>query len=124
MFAILSSGDLVCPIVLWLGKSRYITTPPKGSVVADTVRVFRIAAKGHWSLNFAKVSRSIDWDRARPSNIVHENQGERPAWCHWDDQFVDETRRALKACQVFLFYPLYWISYNQLNNNLISQAAT
>ncbi|KAG9018264.1 hypothetical protein FRB90_011718 [Tulasnella sp. 427] len=115
---------MLCPIVLWLGKSRYTTSPPKGSVVADTLRVFRLAAKGHWSLNFAKFSRSIDWDRARPANIIRENQGERPAWCNWDDQFVDETRRALKACQVFLFYPLYWLSYNQLNNNLISQAAT
>jgi len=42
----------------------------------------------------------------------------------FDDEFVEEVRRAVKACQVFLFYPLYWISYNQLNNNLTSQAAT
>jgi len=42
----------------------------------------------------------------------------------WDDVFVDEVKRTLRACQIFVFYPLYWISYNQITTNLISQAAT
>lgn len=42
----------------------------------------------------------------------------------FDDEWVDEVRRGLKACKVFLWYPLYWLSYNQLLNNLTSQAAT
>jgi len=42
----------------------------------------------------------------------------------FDDKWVDEVRRGLKACEVFCWYPLYWLSYNQLNNNLTSQAAT
>jgi POT family proton-dependent oligopeptide transporter len=37
---------------------------------------------------------------------------------------VDEIARGFSACTVFLWYPLYWICYNQINNNLISQAAT
>ncbi|KAG8899287.1 hypothetical protein FRB99_006823 [Tulasnella sp. 403] len=115
---------LLCPIVLWVGRNRYETSPPKGSVVADAIHVFRIAARGHWSLNFAKMRREMDWDRARPVNVIQGSGGERPSWLRYDEQFVDEVRRALKACQVFLFYPLYWISYNQLNNNLTSQAAT
>ena len=49
----------VAPIVLWLGKDRYSTSPPKGSVLADAWRVFRIAARGHWSLNFVKMGREI-----------------------------------------------------------------
>lgn len=58
------------------------------------------------------MGRNMDWNRARPTNLVRENNGEKPTWLVYDDQFVDEVRRALKACQVFLFYPLYWISYN------------
>ncbi|KAG8852952.1 hypothetical protein FRB96_008471 [Tulasnella sp. 330] len=115
---------LLCPIVLWFGKDRYVTSPPKGSVVADAMHVIRIAAKGHWSLNFRKMARTMEWDKARPSNVLAASNGEKPAWLVYDDQFVDEVQRALKACQVFLFYPLYWLSYNQLNNNLTSQAAT
>jgi len=53
-----------------------------------------------------------------------DGTGERPAWLRFDDVFVDEVKRALKACQVFLFFPLYWIPYNQLSNNMVSQAAT
>lgn len=33
-------------------------------------------------------------------------------------------QRGFAACQVFLWYPIYWLSYGQMNNNLISQAAT
>jgi POT family proton-dependent oligopeptide transporter len=42
----------------------------------------------------------------------------------FDDQWADEVKRGLKACSVFLWFPIYWLTYNQLNNNLTSQAAT
>jgi len=41
----------------------------------------------------------------------------------FDDAWVDEVRRGFAACSVFLWFPLYWLTYNQLNNNLTSQAA-
>jgi proton-dependent oligopeptide transporter, POT family len=41
----------------------------------------------------------------------------------FDDQWVDEVRRGFAACAVFTWYPLFWICYNQTNNNLTSQAA-
>lgn len=43
---------------------------------------------------------------------------------NFDDEWVDEVARGLKACRVFLWYPLYWLAYNQMLNNLTSQAAT
>jgi POT family proton-dependent oligopeptide transporter len=42
----------------------------------------------------------------------------------FDDNWVMEVRRGFHACSVFLWYPLYWLTYNQLNGNLTSQAAT
>lgn len=48
----------------------------------------------------------------------------RPAWMTFDDEWVDQVRRGLKACTVFLWYPIYWLAYNQCTNNLTSQAAT
>jgi POT family proton-dependent oligopeptide transporter len=42
----------------------------------------------------------------------------------FDDRWVDEVRRGFKACNVFLWFPIYWLTYNQINNNLTSQAAT
>lgn len=59
------------------------------------------------------------WTRAKPSNV--EN---KPAWMTFDDTWVDQVRRGLKACKVFLWLPVYWLAYNQMTGNLTSQAAT
>jgi len=44
------------------------------------------------------------WERVKPSNIP---EAERPAWMVFDDAWVDEVRRGLLACKVFLWYPIY-----------------
>lgn len=42
----------------------------------------------------------------------------------WNDLFIDELKRGLVACRVFVFYPIYWVVYTQMLNNFVSQAAT
>jgi POT family proton-dependent oligopeptide transporter len=42
----------------------------------------------------------------------------------FDDEWVDEVRRGFLACKVFLWYPVYWLAYNQMTGNLVSQANT
>ncbi|CEI97207.1 hypothetical protein RMCBS344292_11343 [Rhizopus microsporus] len=42
----------------------------------------------------------------------------------WDDRFVDELKEAVMACKIFILLSIYWVCYNQLSNNLISQAGT
>lgn len=115
---------LLCPIVLWLGRNRYRRSPPTGSVLATSLRLFGYAARGRWSLNpyrtYKNMTQDDFWENAKPSNI----KGQKPAWMTFDDKWVDEVRRGLKACSVFLWFPIYWLTYNQLNNNLTSQAAT
>ncbi|KAJ1984436.1 peptide transporter ptr2 [Dimargaris verticillata] len=61
-------------------------------------------------------------DYARPSLMTGEEA--RQFKVSWDDAFVSDLRRTLKACKVFLFYPVYWVCYSQITNNLLSQAAT
>jgi len=115
---------LLCPIVLWVGRNRYIRSPPTGSVLATALRLWGHAAKGRWSLNpyrcYKNMTAADFWENAKPSN----HKGPKPAWMTFDDQWVDEVRRGIKACSVFCWFPLYWLTYNQLNNNLTSQAAT
>lgn len=43
------------------------------------------------------------WDHVKPSTLG----ANKPTWMTFDDAWVDEVRRGLKACQVFLWYPLY-----------------
>lgn len=112
-----------CPLVLFLCRNLYILTPPAGSVYSKAFKVWGLAMKGRWSINPVQTYRNFSdphmWDQAKPSKI--EN---KPAWMTFDDAWVDQVRRGLLACSVFLWYPLYWLSYNQMLNNLTSQAAT
>ena len=55
---------------------------------------------------------------AKPS--YQEEYGRRYA-TPWDDLFVEELKRALVACKVFAFFPIYWVTYNQMLNNFVSQ---
>lgn len=47
------------------------------------------------------------WERVKPSHLG----ANKPAWMTFDDTWVEEVRRGLLACRVFLYYPLYWLAY-------------
>ncbi|SCZ92709.1 BZ3500_MvSof-1268-A1-R1_Chr5-2g08127 [Microbotryum saponariae] len=111
---------LFCPVILWIGRNRYIKTPPNGSVLSKSMRVIRFAGRGKWTQPKRLMANDF-WEAAKPSNIPVE---QRPGWMTFDDAYVDELRRGLKACKVFVWYPIWWLTYNQCNNNLVSQAAT
>ncbi|KAI5863619.1 PTR2-domain-containing protein [Durotheca rogersii] len=116
---------IFCPIVLLAFRSKYVRNPPTGSVLGKALGLIGLSMKGRWSLNPVTTIKNMRepgfFERVKPSNIP---ESERPEWMTFDDHWVDEVRRGLKACSVFVWYPIYWLSYNQLNNNLVSQAAT
>lgn len=107
----------ICPIVLFLMKKKYTLSPPTGSVLGKFFKMFGMAMKGNWLKIFNPTSfkRSFTWDSVRPSNVPVE---QRPKWMTYDDEWVDEVRRGLKACKVFLFLPIFFLAYNQMTNNL------
>lgn len=91
-------------ISLVLGKNRSIDIPVSDKIIN---RTFKCAWVG--------VTNGFNLDNAKPS--VHPER-EFP----WTDHFVEEVRRALYACKVFVFYPVYWVTYGQMLNNFVSQA--
>lgn len=111
----------IAPIVLLVCKKYYRLTPPTGSVLGKFLKMFFFAAKGAWSINPIAFKRNFSWDVARPSNVAPAS---RPVWMTYDDAWVDEVRRGLMACKVFLFLPVFFLAYNQMTGNLTSQAAT
>ncbi|KAF9901478.1 peptide transporter ptr2 [Lobosporangium transversale] len=100
-------------IALWVGRKKVVKTPPRGSVLLEAFRAFGIALKHGRNL-----------DAARPSVIQARDPNADMKAITWNDIFVDELRLTLKACSVFCFFPLYWVIYNQITTNLISQAGT
>lgn len=116
---------LFTPAVMFWGRNRYKHAPAQGSVLGKAVRTLLFAMHGRWHWNPVVMwKRTHDgnlWESAKPSNI---EPARRPAWMTFDDAWVDELRRGFAACAVFCYYPLYWLAYGQLTNNLTNQAGT
>ncbi|EKJ76621.1 hypothetical protein HYE68_004483 [Fusarium pseudograminearum] len=114
----------ICPIILFFNRKNYERRPPGGSVLGPAMKTFFLAQKGRWSINPFQTWKNMHtgdfWENVKPSRFSHEN---RPKWMTFDDAWVDELRRGFNACAVFCWYPIFWLCYNQINNNLISQAA-
>lgn len=113
-----------CPIVLWFCRNQYHRSPPTGSVLIRAFKLFGLATKGKWSINPITTRKNFKgerfWEDVKPSHLGSN----APAWMQFDDAWVDQVARGLRACSCFTWIPLYWLSYNQMNNNLTSQAAT
>ncbi|KAF2653461.1 peptide transporter-like protein PTR2 [Lophiostoma macrostomum CBS 122681] len=94
--------------VLVSGKKKYVIRPPQGGVIGNCFKALWIAMRNRFDL-----------EKAKPSQ---QGLGTGRNNTSWDDKFVDELRTALVACKVFLFFPIYWLTYSQMMNNFISQA--
>ncbi|UNI15917.1 hypothetical protein JDV02_002401 [Purpureocillium takamizusanense] len=105
---------LISPLVLWSQKRKYKLKPPTGSLLSKFFKMFFFVRK-------RSSLRKFSWEVAKPSNVPID---ERPSWMTYDDAWVDEVRRGLMACKVFLFLPVFFLSYNQMTGNLTIQAGT
>ncbi|KAK6455845.1 POT family-domain-containing protein [Scheffersomyces xylosifermentans] len=91
-------------IALVLGRNQYVKVPVGDKIINKTFKCTWIAINNKFNLEAAK-----------PSVNPEANYP-------WTDHFVEEVRRSVYACKVFIFYPIYWVVYGQMLNNFISQA--
>lgn len=112
------------PVVLAMGRNKYVLTPPDGSILPDTFRVIRTAMAPACSWNpmhtYLTIKSDKFWDAAKPS---HYPETRTPKMITWDDQFVNEVARTCSACAVFMFFPVFWLCYSQIDGNLATMAA-
>ncbi|EME77436.1 uncharacterized protein MYCFIDRAFT_54281 [Pseudocercospora fijiensis CIRAD86] len=106
---------LMCWLVFCIGvgvlifcRGKYIVRPPQGSIITDSFKAIGMMIASR-NVNAAKPS----WRAANGKTKV----------VPWNDHFVDELKRALMACKVFVFYPIFWVCYGQFSSNFVSQAA-
>ncbi|KAG6011823.1 hypothetical protein E4U54_007896 [Claviceps lovelessii] len=117
-FLIPTALFLLAPLVLWSQKPKYKLKPPTGSVLSKFLRMAVFARRRSRA---AGLPGGFSWDLAKPSRVPVD---QRPGWMTYDDAWVDEVRRGLMACKVFLFLPIFFLSYNQMTANLTTQAGT
>ncbi|KAL0095080.1 POT family-domain-containing protein [Phycomyces blakesleeanus] len=101
-----------CIAVVLLGRKHYVQNPPRGSVFVEAGKLISLRFKIPGGFAACKPSALALTHPEIAANVT------------WDDVFVDELKRALKACVIFCWYPIYWLCYVQITNNLISQAST
>lgn len=90
------------------GKKSYVAPRPTGSIIPLAWKAMCVGVANNFNMDAAKPSHQL---RSRVSHTFP-----------WDDQFIVELKRALAACKVFAFYPIYWLAFSQMHNNLVSQA--
>ncbi|ORX61522.1 putative peptide transporter [Hesseltinella vesiculosa] len=113
------------------GSPFYVKPKPNGSIIVTAWKVFVFAwkqarvsgnemarKKCRDFLEFAKRDTSDIGEAVVPWTAEQEEHA-----ALWTDTFVDELKQAVMACRIFLPLSIYWLCYNNLNNNLISQAA-
>ncbi|KAI9317582.1 POT family-domain-containing protein [Dichotomocladium elegans] len=97
-------------LIVVLGRKLYKQHPPRGSIFLEVAKVVRMIPK-------------YGLEGTKPSKMKLTNP-EVVKYITWDDTFVDELRRTFKACIVFCWFPVYWLCYSQMTNNLVSMTAT
>lgn len=104
---------IFCPLLMILFSKHYVKKPPQGDVLVKSMRVYGLVLKGRFSINPVWTWRNLSdpkiWDSAKPSKIAN-----KPAWMTFDDAWVEEVRRGIKACQVFFWLPIFWLPYGQM----------
>lgn len=80
-------------VALVIGRKTYVVRPPQGSIITNAFKAIAIMIR-HRNMNAPKPSYQEEFGRKDTTP--------------WDDLFVDELKRALQACTIFTFYPIYW----------------
>ena len=95
-------------LTLILRRKSYVVRPPQGSIITDAFKAIGMMISAR------------NTDAPKPSWRA-QNGKTKPV--PWNDHFVEELKRALRACKVFVFYPVFWVCYGQFSSNFVSQAA-
>jgi len=91
-------------LVLILRRKSYVVRPPQGQIITDAFKAIGIMIKAR-NTNAPKPT----WRAA--NNVA------KPV--PWNDHFIDELQRALKACKVFIFckFPTIWWKHGHFADN-------
>ena len=109
-------------VVLVVGRSRYIRTPPSESIIVRAYRVTMTALRIRWRLGKDYHAEHI-LDLAKDTLLPINGSGKETALDSDQNQFINDLKQAWRACRVFAFYPFFWVCSIQIGGNMVAQAA-
>ncbi|KAF1970815.1 MFS general substrate transporter [Bimuria novae-zelandiae CBS 107.79] len=95
-------------VTLLIGNSRFVRAPHESKVFAQSSKILLCAACNGFQLA-----------RTDPKYQLEYRQKVVP----WSSRLVSELCRALRACRILLAFIMFYICFDQMQNNLISQSA-
>jgi POT family proton-dependent oligopeptide transporter len=110
------------------GNRFYVKPQPTESILLKAYKVFRFSRTiaNHPENKEARATNKYRLDFAKRENGMPNSAAladDDLEYMFWDDVFVDELKQTIMACKIFIPLSIYWVCYNQLSNNLLSQAA-
>ncbi|KAG9234915.1 putative peptide transporter PTR2 [Amylocarpus encephaloides] len=109
---------LLLPPLLYFVNPRLVKFPPGGSALGNFIQVNLFALRKAGIRGFG---RKGYWESAKPSVLAASGGSETVAW---DDKFVDDVRRTMAACAIFLFFPIQQINDGGLGAAANAQSAS
>lgn len=99
---------LVAALMLVFGQQWYIKPPHEGNVLPAASKIIMCACRNGFKM-----------DHAQPDYQLAHRQHTVP----WTSQLVTEVTRGLQACRVLIAFVVFYVCFDQMQNNLISQNA-
>jgi dipeptide/tripeptide permease len=114
----LGSIYLLLPPLLYFVNPRLIKFPPGGNALLDFVKVILLALKKAGIRGFG---RKGFFEQAKPSVLAASGD---TRIVNWNDDFVEDVRRTMGACAIFLFFPIQQINDGGLGASGNAQSAS
>ncbi|KAJ7604810.1 putative MFS peptide transporter [Mycena polygramma] len=108
-FLIPFSSILVALAVLIFGHSKFVKQHTTGTILPQAIEALWLGVRGGFNMDAALP----DTQKSKHRRTVR-----------WDDNFIQELKRGLLACRVFLAWPILLLCQSQMSTNIVSQAAT
>ena len=99
---------VVAATMLVAGQRWYIKTPHEGNVLPAATKIITCACRNGFQMA-----------HAQPEYQIEHHQRTVP----WSSQLVNEVTRGLQACRVLIAFVVFYVCFDQMQNNLISQAS-
>jgi len=105
------------PVLLFFINNKLVKHPPGGTALGDFISVNILCLKKAGLKGFG---RKGFWNHAKPSVLAASGDTRH---VNWTDDFVEDTRRTMAACAIFLFFPIQQINDGGLGAAANAQSA-
>lgn len=116
---------LFLPFIFIYLQPKLIMDQPKGSVLVDSWRVFKITFSNGWISRWKNGSL---WEYAKPTNMIARGREfyntKKRSPITWDDQWVLDMKQTLHSCKIFIWFVIFNLADGGIGSIQTSQAGS